>query len=165
MSKFHHLITLAGLLILTTATMSNSQTNASKMKDANPSTTGNQVWVRYIVNDVKESVDFYTTLLGFKIEIQPPSGGFAQLVLGNLTLLINRPGAGGAGKTLADNSVPSPGGWNRIQIRVPDLEKKIVELKSQNATFRNEMIAGNGGKQILLQDPSGNLIELFEPYK
>ncbi|MBC9797506.1 VOC family protein [Sinomicrobium sp. FJxs] len=124
------------------------------------------VYMRYIVNDVKESVDFYNRTLGFKTEMQPPSGGFALLSFGNLKLLINRPGSGGgAGRTMTDGTVPSPGGWNRIQIRVPDLDKKIAELKLQNVIFRNELVIGNGGKQILLRDPSGNLVELFEPFK
>ena len=126
--------------------------------------TENHVYVRYIVNDVKQCVDFYTSFLGFNVEVQPPSNGFAMLSLGNLRLLINKPeGGGGAGQTLSDGSIPAPGGWNRIQVRVADLEKKIDELKSKEVSFRNEMVKGNGGNQILLQDPSGNLIELFEP--
>lgn len=125
----------------------------------------NYVYVRYIVDDVRKSVDFYTNFLGFKVEMQPPSNGFAMLSYGNLRLLINKPGLGGAGQTLSDSSVPAPGGWNRIQIRVKDLERKIEELESKEVTFRNELVIGNGGKQILLQDPSGNLIELFEPFK
>lgn len=134
------------------------------MEDSTKVPTENYVYVRYIVNDVKQCVDFYTNFFGFKVEMQPPSNGFAMLSYGNLRLLMNKPGAGGgAGQTLSDNSVPAPGGWNRIQVRVEDLEKKIDELKSKEVTFRNEMVKGNGGNQILLQDPSGNLIELFEP--
>jgi catechol 2,3-dioxygenase-like lactoylglutathione lyase family enzyme len=141
------------------------QNNFERTNETMKNNMDNSVWVRYIVNDVKESVDFYTKILGFKVEIQPPSGGFAQMSLDNLKLLINKPGAGGAGKTLSDKSVPMPGGWNRIQIRVANLEQRINDIKSQNVQFRNELVKGNGGMQILLLDPSGNLIELFEPYK
>src|SRR5690606_25970402 len=124
-----------------------------------------KVYVRYIVHDVKESIDFYTMFLGLKVEMQSPGNGFAMLSSGNLYLLFNSPGQGGAGQTLADGSVPAPGGWNRVQIRVDDLEHKIEELKELNAPFKSELIKGNGGAQILLQDPSGNLIELFESYR
>lgn len=144
-----------------------SQYNSRNMKEDTTKISGDHfVYVRYIVNDVKESVDFYTKVLGFKAEIMPPSGGFAQLSSGNLKLLINRPGGGGgAGRTMVDGTVPSPGGWNRMQLRVANLEERIAELKLQNVVFRNELVIGNGGKQILLQDPSGNLIELFEPVR
>ena len=124
-----------------------------------------KVYIRYIVRDVKESVDFYAEFLGFNVRMQPPGNGFAMLESGNLKLLLNSPGQGGAGQTLSDDSVPAPGGWNRIQIRVEDLEQKIKELEARNAPFRNKMIKGNGGAQILLADPSGNLIELFESYR
>jgi len=86
------------------------------------------IFVRYIVSDVKESVDFYTKYLSFEIKMQPPGNGFAMIYLGNLHLLLNSPGKGGAGQALSDGSVPARGGWNRIQIRVNDLEQKIKEL-------------------------------------
>jgi catechol 2,3-dioxygenase-like lactoylglutathione lyase family enzyme len=124
-----------------------------------------KVYIRYIVNDVKECVDYYTQFLGFNVKMQPPGNGFAMLESGNLYLILNTPGQGGAGQTLSDGSVPASGGWNRIQIRVNDLEEKIKELESKKVLFRNGMIKGNGGAQILLADPSGNLIELFESYR
>lgn len=167
MNKFRQLMLIVALSALICNTNVFSQNKSVTMKeDARKIQPDHYVYIRYIVNDVKESVDFYTQVLGFKAEIQPPSGGFAQLSLGNLKLLINRPnGGGGAGQMMDDGVVPSPGGWNRIQIRVADLEKMIAELKLKNVTFRNELVTGNGGKQILVQDPSGNLIELFESFK
>lgn len=126
-------------------------------------TNSNPVNIRYIVNNMDSSVAFYTDFLGFDIIVQP-GPGFAMLSNGNLRLLLNMPGGGGgAGQAMPDGDIPSPGGWNRIQIVVDDLEQKIKDLKARGAKFRNELVIGNGGKQILLQDPSGNLIELFEP--
>lgn len=122
----------------------------------------NRVSVRYIVTDVEAAVAFYVEQLGFKVDMHRPQG-FASLLLGNLRLLINRPGAGGAGQSMADGQVPAPGGWNRIQIEVTDLAARVDQLKRNGATFRNEIVVGNGGSQALLQDPSGNLIELFQP--
>lgn len=124
---------------------------------ANPTT----VSVRYIVDDVDLSVTFYTQLLGFEA-VMHTAGAFAMLSKGNLHLLLNRPGAGGAGQTMPDGAIPSPGGWNRFHLEVQDLDSVIKELKSNNAKFRNEVVAAPAGKQILLIDPSGNLIELFE---
>lgn len=118
--------------------------------------------VRYIVNDVDASVDFYTKKLGFRVDMHVP-GAFASLLLNNLRLFINRPGAGGAGQAMSDGTVPSPGGWNRFHIEVKNLEFAVEQLKRDGATFRNEIISGVGGKQALLEDPSGNFIELFEP--
>ena len=120
------------------------------------------VGVRYIVNDVDAAVIFYTEMLGFHIG-QHVKSDFASLLLGNLSLFINRPGAGGAGQAMPDGTIPAPGGWNRIQIMVEDLEKMVTDLKTRGAKFRNEIVTGIGGKQILLEDPSGNLIELFQP--
>ena len=117
--------------------------------------------VRYIVNDVDESVDFYTKKLGFKVDMHVEHA-FASLSVKNLRLYINKPGAGGAGQTLSDGAVPAPGGWNRFQLEVKDLEMVVANLKKEGAKFRNEIITGVGGKQALLQDPSGNIIELFE---
>ena len=117
--------------------------------------------VRYIVNSVDEAIGFYTQSLGFKVDFHP-APGFAALSRDNLKLYLNQPGAGGAGQTMTDGAVPAPGGWNRFQIESDNLEKLVTELKEKGATFRSEIIVGQGGKQALLQDPSGNLIELFE---
>ena len=93
-----------------------------------------------------------------------PAPGFASMSRGDLQLLLNRPGAGGAGQTMADGKSPVPGGWNRIQIEVEDLAATVEKLKKTGARFRNEIVTGNGGKQILVEDPSGNPIELFQPF-
>jgi catechol 2,3-dioxygenase-like lactoylglutathione lyase family enzyme len=122
-----------------------------------------KVSVRYIVNDVDSVIRFYTDMLGFKVEMHP-APGFASLSRGNLQLLLNRPGAGGAGQAMPDNQPPSPGGWNRFQIEVDNLEATVERLKASGARFRNEIVTGNGGKQVLVEDPSGNPIELFEPF-
>lgn len=119
--------------------------------------------VRYIVHDVDAAIPFYTHLLGFQLEIHP-APGFASLALGDLRLLLNRPGAGGAGQTMPTGQAPEPGGWNRIQIEVRDLDATVEELKSNGARFRNEIVVGNGGKQVLIEDPSGNPIELFQSF-
>jgi catechol 2,3-dioxygenase-like lactoylglutathione lyase family enzyme len=124
--------------------------------------SGNTVRVRYIVADVDAAIPFYTETLGFKLETHP-APGFASLSRGNLQLLLNRPGAGGAGQAMTDGQVPAPGGWNRIQVEVEDLAATVERLKGAGCRFRNELVVGNGGKQILLEDPSGNPIELFEP--
>jgi len=122
-----------------------------------------KVSVRYIVNDVDAVIPFYADMLGFKVEMHP-APGFASLSRGDLQLLVNRPGAGGAGQPMADNQLPAPGGWNRIQIEVNDLVATVEKLKRQGARFRNTIVTGNGGKQILLEDPSGNPVELFQPF-
>ena len=118
--------------------------------------------VRYIVADVAAAVGFYTELLGFQIEMQP-APGFASLSRGNLRLMLNQPGVGGAGQAMPDGQLPAPGGWNRIQLEVEDLAASITRLQEAGARLRNELVAGRGGQQILLEDPSGNLIELFQP--
>ncbi|MCW9705492.1 VOC family protein [Fodinibius salsisoli] len=117
--------------------------------------------MRYIVNNVDEAIKFYTQLLGFEVQMHP-APGFAALSKDGLRLLLNQPGAGGAGRDMPDGQSPEPGGWNRIQLSVDDLEALCSKLKSEGATFRNEIVEGKGGKQVLLQDPSGNLVELFE---
>jgi catechol 2,3-dioxygenase-like lactoylglutathione lyase family enzyme len=114
------------------------------------------VGVRYIVNDVDAAIGFYTQALDFKVDMHP-APGFARLSRGELHLFLNKPGAGGAGQLQ-----PTPGGWNRIQITVDDLAGLVEKLKGQR--FRSEIITGNGGKQILVEDPSGNPVELFEPF-
>jgi catechol 2,3-dioxygenase-like lactoylglutathione lyase family enzyme len=121
-----------------------------------------KVNVRYIVDDVDAAIAFYTEKLGFTVEMHP-APGFAMIALGDLRLLLNKPGAGGAGQAMPDGQVPAPGGWNRIQIQVEDLEAEVEKLKGMGARFRNNIVIGNGGKQILLEDPSGNLIELSQP--
>lgn len=121
------------------------------------------VSVRYIVNDVDAAIPFYTGMLGFKLDMHP-APGFASLSRGDLQLLLNRPGAGGAGQAMTDGQRPAPGGWNRIQIEVENIEATVERLKGAGALFRNEIVTGNGGKQILVEDPSGNAIELFQPF-
>jgi catechol 2,3-dioxygenase-like lactoylglutathione lyase family enzyme len=122
-----------------------------------------KVNVRYIVNDVDAAIPFYTEMLGFKVDMHP-APGFARLSRDDLQLLLNRPGAGGAGQAIPEGQHPAPGGWNRIQIEVDDLEATVAKLKSAGARFRNQIVTGSGGKQILVEDPSGNPIELFQPY-
>lgn len=117
------------------------------------------VSVRYIVDDVEAAISFYRDRLGFEVAMHP-GPGFAALSKGNLTLLVNQPGAGGAGTAGGD---PRPGGWNRIQLVVSDLDATIDGLRQEGAAFRGDLVEGRGGRQILLEDPSGNLIELFEP--
>ena len=121
------------------------------------------VSVRYIVNNVDAALPFYTDLLGFNVDMHP-APGFASLSRGELRLLLNQPGAGGAGQTVRDGQTPAPGGWNRIQVEVDDIEATVEALRRANGRFRSEVITGNGGKQALIEDPSGNLIELFQPF-
>ena len=124
-----------------------------------------KVSVRYIVDDVDAAIGFYTRHLGFKVDMHP-APGFAALSRGDLQILFNRPGGGGgAGQSMPDGQVPTPGGWNRIQLEVDDLEATVGTLREAGARFRNEIVNGNGGKQILLDDPAGNPIELFQPFR
>jgi catechol 2,3-dioxygenase-like lactoylglutathione lyase family enzyme len=119
--------------------------------------------VRYIVDDVDAAIAFYTQHLGFDVEMHP-APGFAGLSRGDLRLLVNAPGGpGGAAQPMPDGRIPEPGGWNRIQLEVDDLAGKVETLRDAGAQFRNEIVTGKGGKQILLEDPAGNPIELFEP--
>jgi catechol 2,3-dioxygenase-like lactoylglutathione lyase family enzyme len=119
--------------------------------------------VRYIVNDVNAAIVFYTTQLGFGVERQP-APGFAILSRGELRLLLSAStGPGGAAQPMPDGRKPEPGGWNRIQLEVDDLASKVESLRKAGARFRNDIVTGFGGKQILLDDPAGNPIELFEP--
>jgi catechol 2,3-dioxygenase-like lactoylglutathione lyase family enzyme len=127
------------------------------------STFMSSVSVRYIVDDVDAAVRFYTELLNFRIEMQP-APGFAMLAYGDLRLLLNQPGGGGGGgQAMPDGQLPAPGGWNRFQLEVDDLDAVVERLRAADAHFRNEIVSGRGGKQILLEDPSGNPIELFQP--
>jgi len=118
--------------------------------------------VRYIVNDVDSAVSFYTSKLGFEVDLHVKSK-FASLLMGNLRLYINSPGAGGAGQAMPDGTIPVPGGWNRFQLQVKNIETVVEDLKKEGAKFRNDIVTGVGGKQILLEDPSGNFIEIFQP--
>jgi catechol 2,3-dioxygenase-like lactoylglutathione lyase family enzyme len=121
------------------------------------------VRVRYIVNDVNAAIAFYTRHLGFGVERQP-APGFAILSRGDLRLLLSAAtGAGGAAQPMPDGRKPEPGGWNRIQLEVQDLTREVETLRQAGARFRNDVVTGFGGKQILLEDPSGNPVELFEP--
>ena len=121
------------------------------------------VGVRYIVDDVDAAIDFYCKRLGFDVEMRP-GPGFAALVRGELRLLLNTPtGPGGAAQAMPDGRTPKPGGWNRIQLEIDDLDTYVGRLRDAGARFRNDIVTGRGGKQILLDDPSGNPIELFEP--
>jgi catechol 2,3-dioxygenase-like lactoylglutathione lyase family enzyme len=117
--------------------------------------------VRYIVDDVEAAVAFYTTHLGFDIISQAQSA-FADVALGNLRLLLSGP-TSSAGRPLNDGRRPSPGGWNRIHLVVSDLEAEVTRLRGMGVRFRSDIITGPGGSQILLDDPSGNPIELFVP--
>lgn len=119
--------------------------------------------IRYIVDDVEAAVTFYTTHLDFELKMHP-APGFAALENNQIRLNLNEPGAGGAG-TAVNGKQPKPGGWNRIQLKVKEIEAEFKKLKKLGATFRNKITEGKGGKQVLLEDPSGNPIELFEPFK
>jgi catechol 2,3-dioxygenase-like lactoylglutathione lyase family enzyme len=121
------------------------------------------VSVRYIVNDVDEAIAFYCEQLGFREEMHP-APTFAMLSKGDLRLVISAPGGGGGGgQAMPDGSVPQPGGWNRFTLEVTNLEATVDRLRENGAHFRNDIVIGVGGNQILLEDPSGNPIELFEP--
>jgi catechol 2,3-dioxygenase-like lactoylglutathione lyase family enzyme len=121
------------------------------------------VSVRYIVDSVDGAIAFYTQHLGFSVDAHP-APGFAILSRDDLRLLLNAPsGPGGAAQPMPDGRKPEPGGWNRIQLQLDDLEGLVETLRHAGAHFRNDIVSGFGGKQILLEDPAGNPIELFEP--
>jgi len=121
------------------------------------------VSVRYIVNDVDEAIAFYSQHLGFQEDMHP-APAFAMMSRGDLRLVLSAPGGGpGGGQAMPDGTLPSPGGWNRFSIEVSDLEGLVERLRQGGARFRNDIVAGVGGKQILVEDPSGNPVELFEP--
>jgi Lactoylglutathione lyase and related lyases len=121
------------------------------------------VQVRYIVRDVDAAIAFYTSHLGFQL-VMHPAAAFAMLSRGDLRLVLSAPNpAGGGGQSMPDGTKPEPGGWNRFAIQVDDLAATVATLRAAGAHFRNEIVTGVGGKQILVEDPSGNPIELFEP--
>ena len=121
------------------------------------------VSVRYIVDDVDAAIGFYCHQLDFQEEMHP-APTFAMLSRGDLRLLLSQPsGAGGGGQAMPDGTKPEPGGWNRFTLEVDDLAATVSDLRDAGADFRNDIVTGVGGKQILLNDPSGNPIELFEP--
>lgn len=121
------------------------------------------VSVRYIVDDVDAAIAFYCQHLGFE-EVMHPAPTFAMLSRGDLRFLLSFPGGGpGGGQSMPGGATPEPGGWNRIQIEVADLVATVGDLREAGASFRNGIVEGVGGRQVLLEDPSGNPIELFEP--
>jgi len=117
--------------------------------------------VRYIVEDTSAAIPFYE-LLGFEVAMHP-APGFAMLERDGLRLLLNVPGAGGAGQDSTDGISPEPGGWNRFQLVVPDLDGEVTRLTDAGIPFRSGVVTGTGGRQVLVDDPSGNPVELFEP--
>ena len=133
--------------------------SAQNAQSANPES----VRIRYIVNDVPAAVTFYTDKLGFKLDVQT-GPYFAALSRGGIQLLLSPPtGPGGASQPMPNGERPAPGGWNRIVIDTPDLQGDVDRLRKAGVHFRNETIVGLGGNQILLDDPSGNVVELFQP--
>ena len=122
-----------------------------------------RVSVRYIVDDVDAAIDFYCRQLGFHEDMHP-APTFAMLSHGALRLVLSAPGGGpGGGQAMPDGTMPHPGGWNRFQLEVADIEATVAELRKQGAKLRSDIITGVGGKQVLVEDPAGNPVELFEP--
>jgi catechol 2,3-dioxygenase-like lactoylglutathione lyase family enzyme len=117
--------------------------------------------VRYLVDNVDASIAFYTTHLGFEL-LTSASPAFADVKRGNLRLLLAGPQSS-AGRPMPDGRIPGPGGWNRIHFHVDDIDAEVARLRDAGATFLNDIVSGPGGKQILLEDPSGNVVELFQP--
>jgi catechol 2,3-dioxygenase-like lactoylglutathione lyase family enzyme len=122
---------------------------------------GEMVNVRYMVDDVERSLDFYTTHLGFTVRMSA-APAFADVTRGHLRLLLSGP-ASSAGRPMPDGEKPGPGGWNRIHLLVDDIEAEVGRLRAEGLPFRNDIVVGPGGSQILLEDPSGNVVELFQP--
>lgn len=117
--------------------------------------------VRYMVSDVQECIAFYTSVLGFTL-ISDRSPAFADVSLGDLRLLLSGPQSS-AGRPMPDGRRPEPGGWNRIELVVEDIEAEVARLRAKGVPFRNDIVRGPGGAQVLIEDPSGNVIELFQP--
>jgi catechol 2,3-dioxygenase-like lactoylglutathione lyase family enzyme len=126
-----------------------------------PNNENEMVNVRYMVDDVDEAVAFYSKLLGFEL-LTSASPAFADVKRGNLRLLISGPESS-AGRPMPDGRKPGPGGWNRVHFIVADIDAEVRRLRDAGARFRNDIVTGPGGKQILLEDPSGNVVELFQP--
>jgi catechol 2,3-dioxygenase-like lactoylglutathione lyase family enzyme len=121
------------------------------------------VQVRYIVRDVDAAIDFYVRQLGFTLDMHP-APAFAMLSRGGLRLVLSAPNpAGGGGQAMPDGTVQEPGGWNRFALHVDNLAATVATLRAAGARFRNDIVAGVGGRQIIVEDPSGNPVELFEP--
>ena len=121
------------------------------------------VQVRYIANDVDSAIDFYTKQLGFELQMHP-APAFAMLSRGDLRLVLSAPNpGGGGGQPMPDGTQQEPGGWNRFAVEVDDLAGMVERLRQAGARFRNDIVTGVGGRQIIVEDPSGNPIELFEP--
>lgn len=119
------------------------------------------VSIRYMVDDVQGAIDFYTSHLGFTARTSAVPA-FADVTRGNLRLLLAGPGSS-AGRPMPDGRRPGPGGWNRIHLIVPDIASEVARLRAEGVSFRNDVVTGPGGKQILIEDPAGNVVELFEP--
>jgi catechol 2,3-dioxygenase-like lactoylglutathione lyase family enzyme len=117
--------------------------------------------VRYMVDDVDSALDFYTKHLGFEPRMSA-APAFADVTRGNLRLLLSGP-ASSAGRPMPDGTKPGPGGWNRIHLIVADIATEVARLRDAGLRFRNDVVTGPGGSQILLEDPSGNVVELFQP--
>ncbi len=148
------MVALATMLLVGGPSMS-----AQNAQSANPEL----VRIRYIVNDVPAAVTFYTDKLGFKLDVQT-GPYFAALSRGGIQLLLSPfTGPGGASQPMPNGERPAPGGWNRIVVDTPDLPSDVARLRKEGVHFRNDIIVGLGGDQILLDDPSGNVVELFQP--
>jgi glyoxylase I family protein len=143
-------------------TMSEAQTHATGSRGSGDKAIVQSLWgVRYQVKDVARSVEFYTGKLGFHLDHQAPPA-FAQVSNANLKLILSGPGASGS-RPMPDGQAQEPGGWNRVVLQVSDLPARIEDLKKAGLRFRNQMESGPGGRQILIEDPDGNPLELFEP--
>jgi len=117
--------------------------------------------VRYMVHDVEAAVAFYQEHLGFEVRMNA-APAFAEAIRGRLRLLLSGP-ASSAGRPMPDGATPGPGGWNRIHLIVPDIDAEVARLRGAGVPFRNDVVVGPGGKQVLIEDPSGNYVELFQP--
>ncbi|MDR6415342.1 VOC family protein [Pseudarthrobacter sulfonivorans] len=126
-----------------------------------PTNDAEMVSVRYMVDDVEASVDFYTKHLGFTLRMSA-APAFADVARGQLRLLLSGP-TSSAGRPMPDGATPGPGGWNRIHLIVADIDAEVERLRTAGLSFRNNIVTGPGGRQILLEDPSGNVVELFQP--